>query len=153
MKESDMSATETPAGDDARIRKAMKALAQAIRDKDVDGVMAHYAPDIVTFDLPTPLQVRGVDAYRKNFEKWFDSVQGAIDYEMRDVSVAVSGDLAIGHYLGHVRSSRKNPDLSDYWVRVTSELRKMNGKWLVTHEHVSMPLNMMTLQAATKLQL
>jgi hypothetical protein len=57
------------------------ALAQAIRTKDVDGLMRHYAADLVTFDVRPPLQVRA-DEYRKNFEAWFASMKGPIDYLM-----------------------------------------------------------------------
>ena len=59
-----------------RIRERVDALAQALRAKDIDGLMAHYAPDVVTFDVLPPAQVQGADAYRKNFEAWFASVSG-----------------------------------------------------------------------------
>jgi ketosteroid isomerase-like protein len=71
---------------DVQIRECLDAWARALRAKDIDALMAHYAPDIVTFDL-MPLQSLGVDAYRKNFEVWFASVQGPIDYEIRDLGI------------------------------------------------------------------
>ena len=42
-----------------QVRAVVDRIAAAIRDKDVDAVMAHYAPDIVAFDLLPPLQYRG----------------------------------------------------------------------------------------------
>jgi len=33
------------------VRERVSSLAQAIRDKDVDAVMAHYAPDCVAYDV------------------------------------------------------------------------------------------------------
>jgi ketosteroid isomerase-like protein len=54
--------------EDAQIRERLESLAQAIRAKDINALVAHYATGIVTFDLRPPLQVQGVDAYRKNFE-------------------------------------------------------------------------------------
>lgn len=118
----------------------------------INAVMAHYAPDNVTFDLMPPLQVLGAGAYRKNFESWFASVQGPIDYEMRDLRIATSDDVAFCHYLGHVKSTRTNGAKSDYWVRVSSGFRRVNGQWLISHEHVSMPVDMGSMQAAPGLQ-
>jgi ketosteroid isomerase-like protein len=147
-----MPMTTMPTREDAQIRERMDALAQALRAKDINTLMAHYAPGMVTFDLRPPLQLQGADAYRKNFEAWFASVQGPIDYEIRDLRVPMSDDLALCHYLGHVKSTRTTGEKSDYWVRVTSGFQKMNDQWMVTHEHVSMPLNVETMQAALDLQ-
>jgi ketosteroid isomerase-like protein len=77
-----MPTTMAPTREEAQIRKCVDSLAQALRAKDIKALMAHYAPDNVTFDFRPPLQVQGVDAYRKNFEAWFASVQGRIDYEI-----------------------------------------------------------------------
>ena len=143
-----MPTTATQTRDDAQIREYIDASARAIRAKDIKAVMAHYAPDIVTFDL-MPLQTQGADAYRKNFEAWFASVQGPIDYETHDVRLTTREDVAICHYLGRVKSTRTTGENTDYWVRVTAGLRKMNGKWMVIHEHVSVPFaNRETMLAA-----
>jgi uncharacterized protein (TIGR02246 family) len=144
--------TTTTTRKDAQIRECIDALAQALRAKDINALMAHYAPDVVTFDLRPPLQVSGVDAYRKNFEAWFASMQGPIDYEIRDLRITMSDDVAFCHSLSHVKSTRTTGEKADYWVRVTSGFQKMNGQWMVTHEHVSMPFNMQTMQAALDLQ-
>lgn len=142
----------TPSRKDASIRERMHALVLALRAKDIDALMAHYAPDMVTFDFRPPLQVRGVDAYRKNFEAWFASVQGPIGYEIRDLRITMSDDIAFCHSLNHVKSTRTTGEKADYWVRVTSGFQKLNGQWMITHEHVSVPINMQTMQAALDLQ-
>ena len=139
-------------GEDAPIRERVETLAKALRAKDVDALMAHYAPDMTVFDVQPPLQVNGRDAYRKNFEAWFGTVRGPIDYEMRDLQITANGDIAFCRCLSHVRSMRTNGEKADYWVRVTSGLRKMNGQWMVTHEHISAPIHMDTLQAALDIQ-
>jgi ketosteroid isomerase-like protein len=132
-----------------RIRERMEALAEALRTKEIDVLMAHYAPDMVTFDLRPPAQIRTATAYRKNFEAWFASVEGRIDYEMHDLGIAVGGDTAFCHYQAHVRSKRASGETVDYWVRVTSGLRKMDGRWMIAHEHISMPVDLRTMQAAS----
>ena len=147
-----MPTTSTPTREDTQIREFVNGLAQALRAKDVDALMKHYAPDNVTFDVRPPLQVQGVDAYRKNFEAWFASVQGKIDYEVSDLRITRSDDVAFCHSLCHVKSTRTTGEKADYWIRVTSGLRKINGRWMITHEHVSAPINMETMQAALDLQ-
>ena len=104
---------------DTPIRECIEAWAQALRAKDLNALMAHYAPDIVTFDV-MPLQTLGADAYRKNFEAWFASVQGLIGYEIRDLRITMRDDVAFSHYVGHVRSTRTTGEKNDYWVRLSS---------------------------------
>jgi ketosteroid isomerase-like protein len=130
----------------AEIRKRIETFTQALRTKDIEALWAHYAPDVMTFDLRPPLQANGLD-YRKNFETWFASVQGPIDYEVHDQRIAVNGNLAFCHSLSHVRSTRTGGERADYWVRVTAGFEKINGQWLITHEHISMPISMETMRA------
>ena len=126
-------ATEAP------IREHIETLAQAIRDKDAAAVMTHYAPDVLVFDVMPPLRVRSADDYRLNFEKWFASMEGPIDYEMDELRISMSESHAFCFCLGHVKGTKAGGEKADYWVRVTSCLQKANGQWLIGHEHVSMP--------------
>lgn len=147
-----MPPTTAPTTEDAQIRECMDTLVRALRAKDINALMAHYAPDMITFDFRPPLQIQSADAYRKNFEAWFASVQGPIDYEIHDLRITTSDDVAFCHSLSHVRSTRTTGEKADYWVRVTSGFQKMTGQWMITHEHVSAPINMETMQAALDLQ-
>jgi uncharacterized protein (TIGR02246 family) len=144
--------TSTSPTSEEQIRARLESLAQALQAKDIAALMAHYAPDNVTFDLRPPLRVLGADAYRRNFEAWFTSVQGPIGFEIRDLRITATEEVAFCHYLGHVESTRTTGDKADYWVRVTAGLRKMNGRWMISHEHISMPFYMETMQAALDLQ-
>jgi uncharacterized protein (TIGR02246 family) len=144
--------TTTPTREDTQIREFMDGLVRALRAKDLNALMAHYAPDMVTFDFRPPLQIQGADRYRKNFEVWFASVRGPIDYQIRDLRIARSDDVAFCHSLCHVESTRATGEKADYWVRVTSGFLKSNDRWMITHEHVSAPINVETKQAALDLQ-
>jgi uncharacterized protein (TIGR02246 family) len=124
------------------IRDRVATLAQAIRDKDIDAVMAHYAPDVIVYDVMPPLAVQSAAEYRKNFERWFASMLGPIDYEMNELRVSMSDSHAFCHALSRVKGTRKTGEKADYWVRVTTCFQKANGQWLIGHEHVSMPAAM-----------
>ncbi len=135
------------------IRRRVEGLARALRAKDIGALMAYYAADTLVFDIRPPAQVQSADAYRKNFEAWFASVEGSIDYDIHDVRIAASGNVGFCHSLSHVRSTRTGGDKADYWVRVTSGFRKIAGQWLIAHEHISMPIDLATMQAQPNVQL
>jgi uncharacterized protein (TIGR02246 family) len=124
------------------IRERVATLERAIRDKDVDAVMAHYAPDCVAYDVMPPLAVQGAAEYRRNFERWFGTFMGPIEYEMKDLRVSMGDSHAFCHAVSHVTGTKKTGEKADYWVRVTTCFQKANGQWLVGHEHVSMPATM-----------
>jgi uncharacterized protein (TIGR02246 family) len=128
--------------DEAQIRQLIDGWAKALRTKDVDGVMSHYARDILLFDIAPPLQNKGADAYRKNWEEWFTTWQGPIGYEIRDLSITAGGGVAFSHSLNRIHGKRTNGEETDVWVRVTACLRRIEGKWLITHEHASVPFYM-----------
>ena len=125
--------------EDAALRNRIESMTQAIRAKDVDALMTHYAPDVVVNDVTSPLDAQGADAYRRKFERWFDSISGELDYEMHDLHVFVGEKAGHSYCTSHIRGTRKNGTKADYWVRVTTEFQKVNGEWLVDHEHISMP--------------
>jgi ketosteroid isomerase-like protein len=77
---------------------------------------------------------------------------GPIDYEIHDLRITQSGDVAFCHSLSHVRGTRAKGEKADYWVRVTVGFQKRNGEWLMTHDHVSMPLDMQTQKAVSELR-
>jgi ketosteroid isomerase-like protein len=104
--------------------------------------MSHYAPDILLFDLAPPLQYKGADAYRKNWEEWFATWQGPIGYEIHNLSITAGDGVAFSHSLNRIRGTRTSGEKTDVWVRATACRRKINGKWLITHEHVSVPFYM-----------
>jgi ketosteroid isomerase-like protein len=52
---------ETKNKDEAQIRQLIANWTEALRAKDVEGLMANYAPDVPLFDLAPPLQYKGAD--------------------------------------------------------------------------------------------
>ena len=137
-----METKKNKAIDEAQIRQLIDGWAKALRAKDVNGVMFGYASDVLTFDIVPPLQYLGTDAYRKNYEEWFASWQGPIGYEISDLGITAGDGVAFSHSLNRISGKRTNGEDTDVWVRATACYRKMNGKWKVTHEHISVPFYM-----------
>lgn len=136
-----MKAHQDSAADESRIRALLEGWVNAIRAKDLAGAMSAYAPDTLVFDLAPPLQ-HGIEAYRQGLEAWFSTFVGPIGYEMRDLSLAVGGDIAFSHSLNRISGKRSGGEQTDVWVRATVCFRKIDGKWKVAHEHVSVPFYM-----------
>jgi uncharacterized protein (TIGR02246 family) len=127
---------------EAEVRRLVEACAGALRAKDVDGLMSHYAPDVRSFDLAPPLQYRGADVYRKSLEEWFATFRGPIGYEIRDLSVTAAEDVAFCHSLNRISGARTDGEDTDVWVRASVCCRKDGGRWLITHDHLSVPFEM-----------
>jgi sulfate adenylyltransferase subunit 1 len=127
--------------DDVAIHAAIEERVRAVRAKDVDVLMSAYATDVVAFDLVGPIATTGSSAVRKRVIEWFSSFETPIEYEVRDVSLVVSGDVAFDHHLTHVRGTGNAGQTIDMWFRETVGYRKIDGRWKVTHQHSSVPLD------------
>jgi ketosteroid isomerase-like protein len=114
---------------------------EAVRAKDIDRLMSLYSPDIVYFDVIPPRQFIGAADVRRNFLRWFDEYQGDIGLETHDLHVAASANVAFARMIHPDRGTRRNGREMTVWVRSTVCLQRIEGRWLVTHEHISFPIN------------
>jgi uncharacterized protein (TIGR02246 family) len=137
-----MKTENNKATDEAQIRDRLESWAKAVRAKDLEGVMSNYAPDNLLFDLAPPLQYRGADACRRNWAEWFPTFQGPIGYEISELRITSSDDVAFCDSLNHIHGTRTGGEHTDVWVRATVGLRKLDGRWMITHEHYSVPFYM-----------
>lgn len=148
-----LDAAPSPAKADAEIRRLLHRWEKAFSAKDTDAVMALYAPGaaVVAFDVVPPLAKSGREAYRKNYEEFFAMYEGPLEVEIRDLRIVAGSDVAFLHCLERMSGTLKGGQKSDLWLRVTSGLRKINGKWLIVHDHVSVPVDFETGKAALDL--
>lgn len=135
----------------ADVKAVFDGQVEAMRTKDLDRLMSLYSSDVVYFDVVPPLRFAGSAALRARFERWFDGFAGAITVEMSDFTVSVSGDLAIAHWFSRVSGTLRTGREVGSWVRVTTCCRRSDHGWLVTHEHVSLPVEMDSGKAAADL--
>ncbi|MFI6411555.1 NAD(P)H-dependent oxidoreductase [Streptomyces sp. NPDC050585] len=127
--------------DEDAIRRLVDGVTGAVRAKDTEALRRLYAADVVSFDIEPPLQHVGVDAKLKNWARVFATFQD-VTYEIRDLVTAVGGDVAYAHGFGRLGGTL--PDgtpAGGTWVRVTLCFRKTDGAWLITHDQVSVPLD------------
>ena len=126
----------------AVLHQRIEGLAQAIREKNLDQLMSFYSPAVVAFDVRPPLEARGAEYYRQNFEAWFGSFEGPISFELKNLRVAPGEFTAFCHYLALIVGARPGGETVGYWARGTTCFERGDGEWLVTHEHISMPASM-----------
>jgi uncharacterized protein (TIGR02246 family) len=146
-----MIAAHAKATAEAEIRALIDAQATAIRAKDLDGSVASYAHDVLLFDVVNPLRSCRADALRERLAQWFASFEGAIEYELRDLSIAAGDDMGFSHSLNRVRATTTDSSKLDMWWRATVGYRKLDGAWLVTHQHASVPFDVASGQASLHL--
>ncbi len=128
--------------DEADIRQLIDKLVEAVRTMDLEGVKSIYAPDVVSFDIVPPLQHVGAEAKWKNWADVFTAYQRPLGYQARDLTIVVGDDVAFGYSLNRISGTLKNGNSTDYWVRWTACFRKVDGRWLIAHDHVSVPLDL-----------
>jgi ketosteroid isomerase-like protein len=135
----------------SEMRELLDRQSEAMRMKDIDRLMSLYSPDVVYFDVVPPLQYVGSAALRGRFLRWFDGWKGSIGMEARDVNISVSGDIAVACWLSRASGTLKSGREVGYWVRATSCGQRSNHTWLMTHEHISLPVDFANGRAAMDL--
>jgi ketosteroid isomerase-like protein len=121
--------------DEGKIRHLVERWAEAVRARDMDGAVAHHTNDIVMFDVPMPLMVKGIDDYRKTWELFFENMfAGPRSFELTDLQIMAGESVAFAYSLLHIGGSQEPVG------RLTLGFRKVSGEWLIAHEHHSYPV-------------
>ena len=140
------------ANGEAQIRGLIDDWAKAARASDIDGIMSHYAPDILSFDAVAQLQFKGADAYRKHWEACMSLCPGPMIFEVHDLNISAGDDVAFCHFLLRCGATGEDGEEKVGWMRVTVCSRKVSGRWVVVHEHFSAPFDMASGKALLDLK-
>jgi ketosteroid isomerase-like protein len=135
----------------SEVRALLDSRSEAVWIKDLDRLMSFYSPDIVYFDIVPGLQYTGSAALRPRFSEWFAGFESGIGQEMGDLNILASGDVAVAYMLIRASGTLKDGREVGYWVRVTSCFHRSNDRWLITHEHVSVPVDFQSGSAVMNL--
>jgi ketosteroid isomerase-like protein len=133
--------------DEQEIRALEERFAVAFRAKDIPTIMKDYVPgsELFVFDVGVPRQYVGFDAYKKDWEDFFATFPGPVDkFEVQDLSIVTGGGVAYSHSVQPGILTAKDGSKVNLTVRITDGYRKVNGKWLIAHEHVSVPIDFNT---------
>ncbi len=131
------------------VRKLLDEYHEAVINQDIDKIMTFYSADVVAFDMVPPLQYVGREAYRKSWEKAFESGSENVKkedtgYDVTNMKIVASNDVAFAFALNHCYGPMNDGTYMDMWMRSTQCLKKINGKWLIVHEQYSLPTDFET---------
>lgn len=132
--------------DTAQIKSLEANFVAGVQAKDADRIMSNYekSPDLVVFDLIPPRQYTGWDAFHKD---WQGVLKGCKDTPVMEMTeLVIDGDkrYAYGHNIQHMTCTTANGSKLDTTFRVTDAYKKIDGKWLIVHEHISVPVDLET---------
>jgi ketosteroid isomerase-like protein len=132
--------------DEAAIRALESQFSKAFNAKDVDAIMKVYVPgeSLLVFDVVPPRQYAGAKAYRKDWEDLLGMFSGPVKFELSDLHVFADGTTGYGYSIQHLAGTDTKGQPIDLTVRVTDGYRKVKGRWLIAHEHVSVPVDLAT---------
>lgn len=134
-----MSVGNDRAADETAIRELVESWARAVRAKDLDGILVHHSADILMFDVPPPLESRGIDAYRKTWDPFFAWSDEPVVFDIDEMQVTAGDDVAFVVALMRCAGTEKSGERIKLEFRLTVGLRKLGGQWTVVHEHHSVP--------------
>ncbi|WP_433236227.1 nuclear transport factor 2 family protein [Actinomadura nitritigenes] len=116
---------------ESEVRSVVDNWARAVRAGDMDGVLDHHTDDVLMYDVVNPPRARGMDDYRKQWELFFQySPGGDGSFDLYDLEVFAGEDVAWCQ--GMIA-------IVDLRCRLTLGLRKVDGRWMIAHEHHSFP--------------
>jgi ketosteroid isomerase-like protein len=141
---------------ESNIREQIQTLlmewCDAVRAKDLDKIMAYYAPDIVAYDAIIKLQFKGAQAYRQHWEYCLGMCNGPMVFEQRELVVHGDEQLAFAHWLNSCGGADDKGELKSSWMRASAGYRRTADGWKAVHEHFSAPFDMESGKALFDLQ-
>jgi ketosteroid isomerase-like protein len=124
-----------------QIKVLIEAWADAVRRHDFSGILAHHEQDVVMFDVPPPLQSRGLDEYKKTWDLFFRYHKLSQAFDIEELAITAGDDVAFAIAIMRCGSGTFSgpPKEGGFLFRLTIGLRKVDGDWRIAHEHHSVP--------------
>jgi len=125
--------------DEAMIRELVEDWARAVRARDFDGILAHHSAEMLMFDVPPPLESKGIDAYRETWDLFYSAQPDPIAFDIQRMDIVAGADVTFVAALMRCAEKGENGERINLDFRLTIGLRQINGRWIILHEHHSVP--------------
>jgi ketosteroid isomerase-like protein len=79
--------------DEVQIKALLKGWAEAVRRHDLTAILAHHERDMVMFDLPPPLQCRGIEAYERTWDLFFCYHKPGTAFDFRELAITAGAEV------------------------------------------------------------
>lgn len=123
---------------EARVRQLIEDWAAAVRNGDMEGILAHHADNIVMYDVPKPFQSLGIDAYRRTWDTFFAYTKPGV-FDIRELHIVADKNVAFCFALMKCADKSTTVEYVELDFRLTVGLKKINDRWIIIHEHHSIP--------------
>jgi len=126
--------------DHIEIETIIKNWVIAIQKRDIAGILANHSENIIMYDVPPPFQSVGIEEYKNTWEQsFFNGTESGV-YKVLEMTIEAGIDIA--YCFGILQCSWNNNGVfEDIKFRLTIGLKKLIGKWIIFHEHHSIPSN------------
>ena len=122
------------------VRKLVEDWASAVRKRDLPAILRNHSVDILMFDVPPPFQSRGIGAYAKTLGAvllgWADD---PTEFDIKEMQVTADADVAFAAAAMKCAGREGEGGRVEIDFRLTIGLRKLDGQWIIVHEHHSVP--------------
>ncbi len=121
-----------------QIRQLVENWAAAVCNHDINGILANHSADMVMYDVPGPFQSVGIDAYRDTWNIFFKYTRSGV-FDILDLHITAGEDVAFCFAKMRCDDNSNSADYTPLDFRLTIGFKKVGDKWMITHEHHSVP--------------
>ncbi|MEJ7683616.1 MAG: nuclear transport factor 2 family protein [Segetibacter sp.] len=122
----------------AQIRQLVENWAHAVRNKDIQTILAHHSDDIIMYDVPKPFQCIGIDAYCKTWDTFFTYTKLGV-FDFQELRIIADENIAFCFATMKCADKSNSAEFEELDFRLTIGLKKINDQWTIIHEHHSIP--------------
>jgi ketosteroid isomerase-like protein len=125
------------------IQEVIERKAALLETGDAKAILSYYAPSFVEYSLAPPLRQPGDGRDPAPLEAWMANFEAPPRREVTRLEITTDGDVAFATSIDRLSAvPRGSAEGFTLWFRVTLGLRRVDGRWLITHEHESVPFEM-----------
>lgn len=134
--------TKQTTKEDEQIRELLERWAHTTRMGLQDEILANHAKDVVIYDVLPPMKYEGAGVYRESWDEWQPETEtGGLNlFDLHELTIKAGNEVAFAYSFIHCGGTNPDGETFEDWVRATFCLSKLDGKWKITHQHISKPL-------------
>jgi ketosteroid isomerase-like protein len=125
--------------DELELRGIFNRWAKAVREEDFEAIRASHHPDILMFDVPPPFLSQGIEAYMETWKIFYAFAPKPVTFNFDEIEIVAGFEVAFLTAIGHCRNIEPDGQVIPLDFRLTMGFRRIDGHWLIVHEHHSLP--------------
>lgn len=129
-----------------KVHDVLENYKTAVHEKDLEKFLSVYASEIHIYDCWGNWDSKGISSWKESVQGWFNGLneEGVLlKVDFDDLVVEENLDLAFVHcaVTFAAYNEKSGEKLRQTTNRFTFGLKKLNGSWVIAHEHSSLPID------------